>query len=168
MAKRVRDHKAENARRNELARLRGETNRYQLRRKIETGLRAPIDPKRVRSPKTIAAQKRMLTSAPRGKGREYYAPGVFVPKISDEDRAADWSAMFARSDAAVYKPEEARSLGMTRKEYRAAYLRAFVLGDTRYDAVRHAGGSPHLYYWFVTMHHYFSADEYESRYGPAS
>lgn len=169
MAKRIRDYRAEERRRNELARLRGETNRYQQRRKIETGILPPIQPKRVTSPKTRAAQARMLATAPRRKSQEFQAPGVIIPHIPDTDRAQDWSDLFARSGVAKYEPTEARSLGVTRKEYTTAYLKAFVTGDARYDRVRHnkTGASSHLFYWLVTLHGYLSIDEYESRYGPA-
>jgi hypothetical protein len=165
-AKRVRNHHDENVRRNALAVQRGEANRYQQRKKIETGVIAPIEPKRVRSAKTMAAQAKRLETTTR---KPFSAAGVVYPKISDKQRAQDWSTLFARSGIAKYEPSEAATLGISRKEYTSAYLRAFVVGDTRYSAVRHnqRGGSTFLYYWMVTLHGYFSIDEYESRYGPA-
>lgn len=164
---RKRDYKAEEARRNALARERGYTSRASLRRAIETGKASPIAPERVRSPRTIAAQERRLAATTAGRDAE----SAFLRatgSISPRDRAEDWSGIFARSKSAEYAPENAKDLGVTRAEYTRAYLDAFVMGDTRYTAVRHKGGSPALFYWFVTLNGYMSADEYESRYGPAT
>ena len=169
---RVRDYHAEEVRRNALAKSRGFTSRAQQRHAIEVGKIRALQPKRVRSPKTRKAQERLLATrryGPTPKAGE--VPESFGGiTISPEDRARDWSTMFARSEIAQYRPERAKELGVSKAKYRDAYLKAFVAGDTRYERVRHSknGGSDALYYWFVTLNEYMEADEYESRYGPQS
>lgn len=166
MARKARDYKAEERRRNELARLRGHTNRYQQRKKIETGAIAALAPKRVRSTRTKTAQKARVRP-PRGAAKitDYEIQGT---KISRVQRASDWSAAHASEDIAKYRPERAKSLGVGEAAYTNAYLRAFVEGDTRYQRVRRSGGSVDLYYWFVTLNGYYMAEEYDEKYGPAA
>lgn len=81
-----------------------------------------------------------------------------------EEVAQDWSELFGRTDMGQYHPERAKELGVTRGQYRNAYLRAFVI-DQNYNKVRHRGGNEALEYWFVTLNHYMSVNEYETRYG---
>ena len=164
-AKRVRDHKAEQARRNELARQRGYTSRAQQRRAIETGKAKPLAPKAVRSPKTIAAQKRRIAAATQGQEHKAKESDVlFNTSRPDAERAQDWSDLFARSNMAKYDPDN-RPKGVSREAYTKAYMAAFVEGPDRYKLVRHSGGSDALRAWFVDMNGWFQADEYETRYG---
>jgi len=162
MARKQRDYRAEEARRNELARQRGFTSRAAQRRAIERGKAPAIQPHRIRSERTRKAQAALQSAIKPLNVRKYDYAGIH---ISGEQRATDWSTIFAGSDIAQYHPERARSLGVTKKQYTDAYLRAFVLGDERYAQSRYYGGSDPLYYWFVTLNGYYSADEYESRYG---
>lgn len=165
MARKPRDYKAEERRRNELARQRGFTSRAQQRRAIETGKIPALQPKRVRSPKTVEAQKRRVRP-PKARGPiQTDFNGYTIPV---EQQAKDWSTLHARSEIAQYRPEEAAKLGVGKKAYTNAYMRAFVVSDGGYSAVRYAGGSPELYYWFVTLNQYMSASEYETRYGPVA
>ena len=188
MARKARNHHDEQIRRNQLSFLRGFKSRADERHQIETGKVAPQQPQRVRSPKTRAAQETRLTHIVRitkrqraeaeakadAKARAKPSPAVKdfgdrYPDITPTQRAQDWSNLFARAEAGKYNPGAAKSLGVTKRAYTTAYLNAFVKGDTRYDAVRHnkKGASPYLYYWFVSLNHYMTADEYEASYGPA-
>lgn len=160
MPRKVRNHALEYARRNELAVGRGFRSRGQQRYAIETGHFAALDFRRIRSPKTRKAQEGFL-SAPRFIPK--YA-GVEVPKYTPEQRCIDWSAAFARSEKAQYEPDNASDLGLTKAEYRKAYMKAFVSGKERYKLARKTG-SDALRHWFVDINHYFEADEYETRYG---
>ena len=178
MAKRVRDNHAEYLQRNVLAKLRGHGTRAKERTLIENGTIAAVQPNRVRAPKTVAAQAKRLiapkTTPPNGgqalldwtDSERFKSFGV--PEISLEDQALDWSRLFAGDVTGTYNPQNAKALGVTEKEYTIAYINAFVKGDnTRYSAVRHndAGGSKYLYYWFVTLNHYYASEVYEGRYG---
>lgn len=157
-AKRKRDYKAEERRRNELARERGYRNRAQQRRAIEKGEMSPLDPERVRSPKTVSAQAKRL-----------FQTNDFIrltSALDPRDMAQDWSGIFARSEQAEYNPERAAELGVSEREYTRAYLDAFVLGDDRYEINRRSGSDP-LFYWFVTLNGFMSADTYDKRYGPS-
>lgn len=162
MARKVRNYRAEQLRRNELARARGFTNRYQQRHAIETGKFKALQPKRVTRPQTLKAQAEYLAKPK----RQQTPTGWAYP--SKEDQAQDWSTMNARTNMGQYHPGNAKRLGVTKTFYRQTYLDAFVTGDDRYKLVRHHGGSPALRYWFVDLNGFFSADEYESRYGPAA
>lgn len=164
MAKRVRDYKAEEARRNALAKARGFETRAKQRRAIETGKTAAIRPTSLRSPKTIAAQKFRLGFETKGIERKETILPTFGNRFSPSQRAEDWSDIYARSSAAQYTPDE-RPSGMSKEEYTDAYLAAFVRGEERYVTVRRSGGSEALRHWFVDVVGYMTADEYESRYG---
>ncbi len=156
MARKPRDYRAEEARRNALARERGFKSRAQQRHAIETGKAAPLQASRLSSPQTIRAQRdrlAALTDFERG-----------IAAIKPENRARDWSDIFARSEEGQYRPERAKELGVSREAYTLAYINAFVYGEDRYDAVRHKGGSDDLYYWFVVLNEYLSAAEYEGKY----
>lgn len=170
MARKERDHHAEGLRRKELAEARGYRNRYEQRRKIETGAIAPLQPKRVSSPSTLRNQEKRLAAKNQAKADREYLKAIEAANISPEQRARDWSMLFARSDVATYKPEDAKRLGLTKTQYTTAYLNAFVVGPDRYTRVRRnkAGASSHLHYWFVDLYEYMTIDEYESRYGPSS
>lgn len=157
MARKARDYKAEERRRNELAKQRGFSNRYQQRAAIETGKRAPLQPSRVRSPRTKAAQRRVL-----GAHEDYLAA---LRRTTPASRAEDWSGLFLRTDMAKYDPDRARELGVSRAAYTDAYLNAWVEGPESYSKVRHKGGSDALEYWFVTLNGFMTVDEYEARYG---
>ena len=163
MARKARDYAAEQRRRNELARERGHRSRADQRRKIELGKIPALAPKRLRNPVTLKNQKLRVTTPKRKhvkKPTEY--GGYKLPSL--EDRSTDWSTMFARSESGTYAPDT-RPDDTTKAAYRSAYMKAFVAGPARYDLVRHHGGSPDLKYWLVTLNHFMSVSEYESRYG---
>lgn len=164
MARRARDYKAEEARRNALAKERGFTSRGQQRRRIETGKAPAIQPYRLRKPQTIEAQKFRLGSATKGVESKGSNLPVFGSRRGDRERAEDWSDIYARSVAAQYLPDE-RPQGMSKAAYTDAYMAAFVTGSERYVEVRRSGGSDALRHWFVDVIEYMTADEYESRYG---
>lgn len=170
MAKRVRDYKAEEARRNALARERGFTSRAQQRNRIETGKFPALQPKRVRSVKTKRAQSRYLSHAPivddDNVVPKWGVKGVTLPVISKDQACRDWSTLYARSEMAEYRPERAKTLRVTEKEYRDAYFNAWASGD--YYATRYHGGSDSLRYWFVELNDYYQAEEYDDRYGNAT
>lgn len=128
-----------------------------MRKAIETGKRSPLAPERVTSFRTLRAQEDRLAQT------DDFTR--YSSAISPEDRAEDWSGLFARSSVGEYQPDRADELGVSRAQYTAAYLDAFVLGDTRYSEVRHSGGSDALFYWLVVLNEYMTVDEYEARYG---
>lgn len=173
MASRKRNYKAEEARRNEIARSLGYKNRAEMRRAIETGKIAPRKPKAIRSPRTIAAQKLRVQAEQRG-----YKPTTYDEIISGttlRQRNEDWAAQFARTDVVQINTDGDTAADSAkqdfikqhgRKAYDEAYYKAFVSGAGRYKETRRKGGSYELFYWFVVVTQYMTADEYESRYGP--
>lgn len=164
----ARDYKAEYARRQQLARERGYGSYGRQRGKIQRGEIRALAPNRIRSERTRQAQREFLERAREvAEGEKGFDQLVeeFTSVLTDEQRAAQWSAGFARSEIAQYKPEEAESLGISRDEYTQAYLDAFVEGPSRYADVRYDGGSDALEFWFVELHEYFEVDEYDKRYG---
>lgn len=166
MARKARDYKAEERRRNELAKARGFTSRAAQRRAIEKGAAPALAPTRLRKPSVIAAQR--ARSAPPKDRAPIKDSLQGYPLPSREQRARDWSALFAGTEMAQYRPERAKELGVTKKQYTDAYLRAFVQGDSAYHRVRYYGGSEDLRYWFVELNDYFEAEEYDEKYGPES
>lgn len=192
MARKPRDYKAEERRRNELARQRGYTSRAAQRHKIETGRIAPLMPNRIRSPFTIAAQKvrdvvlsRNVPVSPNHPEFDRAVAGVSV-----EQRASDWASIFARTHVTTFEDaldksvpnvrgrrkrkdtkEERATLRAKhkfisrqgRKAYVDAYMAAFVEGPERY-AVARREGSHALYYWLVIVTEYMTAEEYDSKY----
>ena len=182
MAKRKRDYKKEEAARKALAVSRGFKSRGAQRYAIEHGKAPAIKPWLIKKPSTYRAQvdSHLLPILPRIREPESAkkpAPptiarsGRLSPKETAEfmgrtadQIAEDWSELHGRSFIGEYHPERAGELGLTHAQYRNAYLRAFVI-DQHYSKVRHHGGSPELRYWFVDVNHYYSADEYETRYG---
>lgn len=186
MARKIRDYKAEERRRNEIARALGYRNRAEMRRAIELGKIAPRRPKAVRSPRTIAAQKYREVV----ESRAYGTPDVsgdsfdvsFGGRITAAQRAADWSAAFARTDVARFEYGEKNaqdsdsktSASMRAKEdfikrfgkqeYLRAYMAAFVEGPQRYKYTRKTGSAA-LFFWFVVVTQYMTADEYDIPYG---
>ena len=161
--KRVRDHKAEYARRNALAKTRGYGNRYEQRRKIETGVIAPIRPKQVKSRTTKAAQ-RLRIAVEKQAAKEKKDFRGLAPRRTRAERAEEWSLLMAKTPDAEYNPDDAKELGVTRTAYTNAYLAAFVLGPEHYHLVRHNGGSDALKTWFVDITHTYTSGEYDARY----
>jgi hypothetical protein len=163
-----RNYHAEEQRRNELARARGFTSRAQQRRRIERGDIQALAPKRVKSPKTIAAQRSWSERA------QALIKGLDLTKPSDFDRCADWSAAHAQTKQARFNPKHLPK-GITLDDYVTAYMRAFVEGPGSYGLSRgsrqtttngyqYTGGSADLYYWFVILMGYYQADEYDEHY----
>ena len=163
MARKVRDYRAEEQRRRFLANTRGYNNRYQLRRAIETGVRPPIQPKRVRSRKTIEAQERRMDRV-----QKAMQPKPRSANAYDRAQAYDWSDLFAKRHQAEYVPERAAVLGKTRHAYTKAYIDAFIGQnydvEQGYSSRRYIGGSEALRYWFVELNQYYTQAEYDARY----
>lgn len=153
-----RDYKAEDRRRNLLAWSRDHGTRAKQRRKIEKGIIAPFQPKRVRKAETIKAQELRLEGITKRKVPSRSA------SMSDRDDAYDWSAMHAQTYMAQYLPEVASLLGVSRYEYTRIYLNAWVRGDYRYTENRYDGGTDAMGEWFVNLNNFMSASEYEDRY----
>ena len=196
MARKPRDYKAEERRRNELARQRGFKTRAAQRGAIERGEISALQPKRVRSKKTLAAQARRAQGLLSGSA----VPKGPIPsfdelrRMVEADRAQqcrDWSAIHAASTVATYGWEKddrrwkvgaqwVRANNATQKRkkqwidahgidaYTDAYYYAFVDGEARYKNNRYGNGSEAMRLWFVEITGYLEADEYESRYGPAA
>ena len=192
MARKPRDYKAEEARRNFLAQQRGFTTRAQQRGKIERGEIAAIQPKRVRSPKVKAAQAKFI-SGPLNVVRkdapsyeEAYAQ--LVSGKSKEQLCIDWSRDWAQTTVSLFDVTDTSKKGkrgtdwnqksnktLKRKQawiakngyqaYVDAYYDAFVAGDDAYAHMRYTGGSDALDLWFVEITGYLDAEEYEQKYG---
>jgi hypothetical protein len=156
MARKARDYKAEERRRNELARSRGYSSRGQQRRRIESGKAPAIRPELIRKESTREAQRRY-----------HRENSITVGYPSKYQRAQDWSDLHAKHWSATYRPEE-RPKGMTISQYTDAYLKAFVTGPERYYEARQTG-SEALRYWFVDVAEYLSDEDYNDadRYGSA-
>lgn len=174
MAKR--DYKAEEARRNALARARGFTTRAQQRYKIETGKIPAIRPALVRSPRTLIAQERYKRAAAQPKrtktglieGRLSKSERAELPLfagVTYEQAARDWSEVHSRVPESRYAPELAHALGVTKEHYRAAYLRAFVIRPADDDeAGWNARIASPLKYWIVTLNGFTTDDLYDRKY----
>ena len=147
MARKPRDYKAEERRRNELARARGYSTRAAQRGAIKRGEREPIAPHLTRRGKAEALQRKM-------------------------DAAYDWSALYAKSPIAQFDLTVAEDKGIGIAKYTDAYTRAFVAGPerysktTRYDESRgkRIGGSDALYDYFVDLMEYYTPEEYDDQY----
>ena len=155
----ARDYRAEEARRNELARQRGYTSRAQERRARAKASAAPR-PTRTASARqrdykaeekrrnelarlrgfTSRAQERRARSkapttprrAPKSEyPREALTGTIFTPSM--EAQAWDWSDIHAGTAAARFDPDN-RPDGISRDEYGRAYFDAFV-GPTGYNKV---------------------------------
>lgn len=155
MARKQRDYKAEERRRNELARQRGFSSRGQQRRRVSSGNVRNLSPE---------AAKFVIGVNTKGIEPKGFELPKFAVRESDATRAQNWSDIFARSEVAQYQPDN-RPAGMSKREYTDAYMAAFVDGPDRYVDVRRTGGSDALKHWFVDIQGYMQADEYESRYG---
>lgn len=189
MARKPRDHKAEQQRRNELARQRGFTSRATQRAAIEKGRIPALAPQRVRSPKTKAAQSKFQSGAA--------APSRYTQSYAELERqmkadlpglCTDWANIHAVSTVAQYGYTDAdkkwkkgepwvRANNATNKRkqkwiekngmeaYTQAYYATFVDGDQRYAKNRYNGGSDAMRLWFVDITGYMTPEEFESRYG---
>lgn len=168
MARKPRDYKAEERRRNELAKARGFKTRAEQRKKIERGEVAALHPQRVRATKTKEAQKRYTAAqrraaAPKGRsGQKTVSIGGI--KMNRRQVMQDWSDYAASTPLAEYKPEDARSLGLTRDEYDQAYWDAWLDPDSGYVLNRYAPSEAQRR-WMVDIMGHYEAEEYEDRYG---
>lgn len=165
--KRVRNYSREYARRNELARLRGEPSYAVRRRKIEQGIIAAIAPWRIRSKRTAENQEALKarTAAEAREATQGKTYADIEASVTKEERCRQWSTQGgSRTSMTKYNPREARKLGYAKEEYTDIYFRAFVSGDESYRKVRYKGGSDPLKEWFVTMHNIYQAGEYDGRY----
>ena len=168
MPKRKRDYRAEERRRNELARALGFKNRAELRKAIETGVRPARRVKQLRKPSTIAAQARLRKSA---KPSTY---DEIVATYSDQQRSQEWGWLLskhetaeyeARGDSAVAKQKRAFIQKHGKDVYTRAYLEAWAEGDEKYYRVRYRGGSYALGFWLVEVCGYLTWDQFWERYG---
>lgn len=157
MARKPRDYKAEEARRKELAKQRGFANRYQQRRAIETGKARALNPKRVRSPKTVAAQNRFLGDLFKKKEQKDFG-GVPLPSLAQQSR--DWSALHSKSARSKYRPQNAAKLGMTVDEYTLAYYLAYVARHDQTPRERKFA----LRRWMVDINGFVSEPVYDTGY----
>lgn len=191
MARKPRDYKAEERRRNELAQQRGFKTRASQRGKIERGEIAAIQPKRVRSPKVKAAQAKFI-SGPLNLRKDApsfeQAYAELVAGKSKEQLCIDWSRDHAHTTVSLFDVTETSKKGvrgapwnqasnktLKRKQawiakhgyaaYVDAYYDAFVAGDDAYVYKRHDGGSDALDLWFIEITGYLDAEEYEKKYG---
>jgi hypothetical protein len=84
---------------------------------------------------------------------------------TDEERAQEWSDLFAVSRAVKYIPSEAASLGVTRDRYTRSYLKAFVDSDPSQDR-RHIRSAEDdaLEDWFLVVKQHTQAAEYDGKY----
>jgi hypothetical protein len=80
---------------------------------------------------------------------------------TDEERAQEWSDLFAVSRAVKYIPSEAASLGVTRDRYTRSYLKAFV--DGGFHEFRSAEDDA-LEDWFLVVKQHTGEAEYDGKY----
>lgn len=189
MARKPRDYKAEERRRNELARARGFKTRASQRGAIERGEIRALQPARVRSPRVKKAQAKFLSgpAAPRGPIPSY-AELERALSADLEQQCWDWAARHAVSTVAQYgwtdedkkwkkgEPWVRRNNATNKQKikwiekhgkeaYTQAYYNAFVDGPERYSKNRYNGGSDAMRLWYVEITGYMTAEEFESRYG---
>lgn len=164
---RKRDYKAEERRRNELARARGFKSRAAQRHAIETGKVKALAPSRMKNPRTVIAQQRL-----RAKERPS-AFDIIYDTYSDEQRAAEWSSLFARHESGRFDYDGDTETAKSKQQFIAkygkdayvqAYISAFVRGEGRYQRARNRGGSQPLRFWFVHVTGYLTSNVYDERY----
>jgi hypothetical protein len=176
MARKKRDYRAEEKRRNELARLRGFASRAQQRRAIETGKIRALKPERVIKPSVLAAQRRFIESLrrPFTEADRQYELGAIIPHLpSVRQQCEDWSAAHAGTAIAQYDndddadddPKTRWIAKHGRKAYDDAYYEAWVYGPQSYRRVRRNGGSYALYRWLVEITETMTDAEYDLKYG---
>lgn len=151
----ARDYKAEYARRKARMQERLGLTPGQYRYRMERGKVPALAPNRLKRQEVIDTQSRLRASITYEEARAL---------ISKEQACRDWSVYAGKTPIAKFTPRDAKRLGLTKQEYIEAYYNAFVAGDESYRFVRHAGGSEPLRRWFVDIHHYYEADEYDDRY----
>lgn len=162
MARRARDYRAEEARRNALARERGFTTRAAQRGAIRRGEAAPVQPSRIRTKESADAYEKYLERRDTGWTPERIA--AFHTTV-DEVRAADFSEHKANSPWATYTPDTTpEEHGVSREEYTAAYLAAWVVGDEKYGKDTRKHGSEALRHYLVDIMD-MEPEEYDRRYG---
>lgn len=195
MARRKRDYRAEEARRNELARQRGFATRAQQRGKIERGEIRAIQPKRVRAAKTVRAQKawtaraKSLVSSFGDMGPDFevtdYLKGIDFKFLEPGERCIEWSNLHAANNIVKFDPDN-RPEGVSLERYTDVYFRAFVDGPEAYGKVRgsrettytgegedrvahyhYDGGSDVMYEWFVEIQDWEPGD-YDDHYSLGS
>lgn len=183
MPRKPRDHKAEWARRKQLAAQRG-TTVYRQRKALETGKRAPLRPNAIRSERTRNAVKNFLRSVtgtrrhtpvqvPSSKERRETEAWLTKAGFTPYKRARDFSrdraqTPVAKLDIGSGRMAEAKRKYIAkhgRKAYNQAYIDAWISGDGIYTYSRYRGGSHELYVWLVEVTEYYTAEEFELKYG---
>lgn len=161
--KRNRDYKAEYQRRNELAKARGYKSYGQQRYRIETGDAPAINPRRLRSQRTIDNQvrKQRILSNAGPFNDELPWPDWFGEKDLKATRiefAQDWSDFYSRHWSTEFDAERAED----DEHYLETYMNTFV--HLSYLESHHLKRSESHYEWFVNIMHYMEADTYDRRY----
>lgn len=148
--KRVRDYKAEYARRQALARERGHRSYGEQRRKIERGEIPPIQPSRIRG-KTRAAWFAALMDSPQRADQHLFVRREIIADCEE------WSRLHAMSDRAKFR----RKRALKDQDYLMTYYRAFIMNTTSDFA--HLKDNQDLKKWFMQFKG-MSEDEYRKRY----
>lgn len=119
---RIRDYRAEEQRRNELAKQRGFTSRAQQRHRIERGKFPALAPERLRKPETIKAQKSLLARVEGRIGGPFSPvdPNITFEKLAaskdKEELCEDWSAATAGTIMARFDTERDDSVKKIRRK----------------------------------------------------
>jgi hypothetical protein len=144
VARRPRDYRREEQRRNELAKARGLRNRYELRKKKDLG-EIPKASRVKRTPADIA--------------RDAGFPSYSRYRKARRD-AAEWSRRHSLKDVSKYTPT------MDATTFRA-YYDAFVNkepGTSFQTLTKGQRTTPAIRHFFVDVIRYFTAEEYDERY----
>lgn len=169
MAAKKRDYKAEERRRNELAKQRGFTSRAQQRGAIKRGeAKVTRTGNTYRIARTTAKTPTKTTKTTK-RGRTYRDKVQYMGyTFSKREACEDFSMISAKNENAKYRPEEAAKLGLTPSAYTHAYYMAFIDESSGYYANRYDdGGSDAMRYWFVDLDH-MEADDYDDKYSANS
>ena len=159
---RKRDYKAEYARRQQLARARGFSGYSEKRRKIERGLTPAINPKRLRSGKTIFAQQKFAKESQYETITRLMSTGQetsYLREMKIQDSIA-WYETYGRNIALEFDENKARKSD----KYLDSYYWGFVAeyGDAWSSHRLHHTDAMET--WMVEEAEIYDQDEYDERY----